>query len=85
MLKNGGSITLTKDHKTAAKDADAIATDVWVSMGEDPSVWGQRIKDLTPYQVTMEKMKQAKEDVIFLHCLPSFHDAETDIAQQVIK
>lgn len=83
--EHGGSITLTEDHKTAAKDADAIATDVWVSMGEDPAVWGKRIKDLTPYQVTMEKMKQAKEDAIFLHCLPSFHDGNTDTAQQVIK
>ncbi|AHF57326.1 MULTISPECIES: ornithine carbamoyltransferase [Spiroplasma] len=83
--ENGGSITLTEDHKTAAKDADVIATDVWVSMGEDKSVWKQRIADLTPYQVNMEKIKQAKEDVIFLHCLPSFHDENTDTAQDIIK
>ncbi len=54
-------------------------------MGEDPAVWGKRIKDLTPYQVTMEKMKQAKEDAIFLHCLPSFYDGNMDTVQQVIK
>ncbi|WP_342252691.1 ornithine carbamoyltransferase [Spiroplasma endosymbiont of Amphibalanus improvisus] len=83
--KNGGSITMTDDPKTAAIDADAIATDVWVSMGEDKSVWKQRIKDLTPYQVNMEKIKQAKDDVIFLHCLPSFHDDKTDMAQDIIK
>ncbi|UZQ31555.1 MAG: hypothetical protein OHM56_07895 [Spiroplasma phoeniceum] len=62
--EHDGSITLTEDHKTAVKDDDAIATDVWLSMGEDPAVWGKRIKDLTPYQVTMEKIKQAKEDAI---------------------
>lgn len=82
--ENGCSIEITEDYKNAAKDADAIATDVWVSMGEDQSLWGQRIKDLMPYQVTMEKIKQAKSDVIFLHCLPSFHDANTDIAQGII-
>ncbi|AKU79303.1 ornithine carbamoyltransferase [Spiroplasma turonicum] len=83
--ENGGSITMTTDYKTAAIDADAIATDVWVSMGEDSSVWGNRIKELTPYQVNMEKMRQGKKEVIFLHCLPSFHDDQTEVAKSVIK
>lgn len=61
----GGSITLTEDYKTAAKDADAIATDVWVSIGEDPAVLGKRIKDLIPYQVTMEKWNKKKKMLSF--------------------
>ncbi|WP_308149630.1 ornithine carbamoyltransferase [Spiroplasma sp. AdecLV25b] len=82
---HGGSITLTQDYQTASIDADVIATDVWVSMGEDKTVWKQRIKDLTPYQVNMAKIKIAKPDVIFLHCLPSFHDGNTKTAQDIIK
>lgn len=81
----GGTITLTEDYKTANKDADVVVTDVWVSMGEDKSVWKQRIKDLMPYQVNAEKMKIAKPDAIFLHCLPSFHDGNTQTAQDIIK
>ncbi len=83
--ETGGSITLTVDYKTASKDADVVATDVWVSMGEDKKLWKQRIKDLMPYQVNKEKMKIAKPNAIFLHCLPSFHDAKTQIAQEIIK
>ncbi len=83
--KNGGSILLSSDPKNAAKNADVIATDVWVSMGEDKSVWKKRISDLMPYQVNLEKMKQAKKDVVFLHCLPSFHDDNTEIGLDVKK
>ncbi|WP_425381441.1 ornithine carbamoyltransferase [Spiroplasma endosymbiont of Polydrusus pterygomalis] len=83
--ETGGSITLTVDYKTASKDADVVATDVWISMGEDKKIWKQRIKDLIPYQVNKEKMKIAKPNAIFLHCLPSFHDDKTQIAQEIIK
>lgn len=83
--ESGGSIILTEDYKTASKDADVIATDVWFSINEDKSVWKQRIKNLMPYQVNIEKMKIAKPDVIFLHCLPSFHDGNTQIAQDIVK
>ncbi len=83
--QHGGSITLTDDYHMAAHEADVIVTDVWVSMGEDPQVWAERIKVLTPYQVDMVKIQQAKPDVIFLHCLPSFHNDQTDIAQDIIK
>ena len=58
-------------------------TDVWVSMGEDDSVWQERIKLLKPYQVNKELMDKAKEDAIFLHCLPSFHNLETKIGLEV--
>lgn len=80
------SITLTVDSKTTSKDAAAVATDVWVSIiGEDKKLWKQRIGDLMPYQVNNEKMKIAKPNAIFLYCLPSFHDARTQIVQEIIK
>ncbi len=80
--ETGAEIILTEDPKEAAKDADVIATDVWVSMGEPDEVWQERIDMLMPYQVNKEKMDLAKEDAIFLHCLPSFHDDETVIGKE---
>lgn len=77
--ESGATITFTEDPMEAAKDADIICTDVWVSMGEPDEVWEERIRDLTPYKVTMQIMEQAKSDAIFLHCLPSFHNLETEI------
>lgn len=79
----GGSITLTDDIKAGVKDADVIYTDVWVSMGEEAQM-AERIKLLLPYQVNMEMLKATGNDkVIFLHCLPAFHDLETTVAQAI--
>ena len=79
----GGSITLTDDIKAGVKGADAIYTDVWVSMGEEDQM-AERIKLLAPYQVNTEMMEATgNPDVIFLHCLPSFHDLNTDVAKDV--
>ena len=72
--ESGGTVTLTEDVKEGTKNADVIYTDVWVSMGEPDEVWEERIHDLTPYKVTAEVMRNAGENAIFLHCLPSFHD-----------
>ncbi|WP_338959009.1 ornithine carbamoyltransferase [Spiroplasma endosymbiont of Tiphia femorata] len=83
--ETGGSIILTEDYKTASKDADVVATDVWTSVCEDKILLKQRIKELMPYQVNDEKMKIAKSDVIFLHSLPSFHDGNTQITQDIVK
>ncbi len=80
---SGGSILLTEDPMEAAKDADVIYTDVWVSMGEPDRVWEERIKDLTPYRVTKELMGAAKDTAIFLHCLPAFHDLKTKIGRDI--
>ena len=77
------TITLTENVEEGAKNADAIYTDVWVSMGEAMELWEQRIKLLQPYQVNMKVMKQAKPKAIFLHCLPSFHNNETTIGKQI--
>lgn len=82
-LETGATITLEEDVMTATKDADVIYTDVWVSMGEPAEVWESRINLLSPYQVNMEVMNNAKENAIFLHCLPSFHDLKTSIGQDI--
>ncbi len=64
------------------KGADVLYTDVWASMGEEAEI-PERVKLLTPYKVTMEMIEQTgNPDVIFLHCLPSFHDFETRMAKE---
>jgi ornithine carbamoyltransferase len=80
--QTGGSITLTSDIKDLA-GADVLYTDVWVSMGEEDQ-FEQRIKLLEPYRVDMDMIKATKNpDVIFLHCLPSFHDLETAVGREI--
>ena len=81
--KNGATITVTNDINALAGKADVIYTDVWLSLGEDKEKWGERISLLKPYQVTMDMMNLAKPTTIFLHCLPSFHDLNTSIAQEM--
>ena len=80
---SGGSITFEEDPMKAVEDADIVYTDVWVSMGEPDEVWEERIRDLTPYKVTMKLMNNAKKDAIFLHCLPAFHDRKTQIGSEM--
>jgi ornithine carbamoyltransferase len=64
--------------------ADFLYTDVWVSMGEDDAVWKQRIDQLLPYQVTTALMQATgKVRTRFLHCLPAFHNLETEVGRQV--
>ncbi len=81
--ETGGTITLTEDIMEGTKDADAIYTDVWVSMGEPMELWQERINLLQPYQVNMEVMNNAKPNAIFLHCLPSFHNIGTTIGKDI--
>ena len=81
--ENGCTITQTDIVNEATKDADVIYTDIWVSMGEDKSIWEKRIKLLSPYQVNSDVMKNAKPSAIFLHCLPSFHDLNTSVAKDI--
>ncbi len=80
---SGGSITLTENVEEAAKDADIIYTDVWVSMGEPDEVWAERIADLKPYQVNKKIMEMAKPTAIFMHDLPSFHNLDTKIGKEI--
>ena len=76
--ESGCTITLTSDPVAACTGADVIYTDVWVSMGEPEEVWAERIDQLQPYRVTSELMALAKPEAIFLHCLPAFHDTDTE-------
>lgn len=80
--KSGGKIEVLDNVDEAVKDADVIYTDIWVSMGEDEALYEPRVKMLSPYKVTTEMMKKTgKESTLFMHCLPSFHDFETEVAK----
>ena len=83
--ESGASITLTEDAVEGTKGADVICTDVWVSMGEPDEVWEERIRDLSPYKVTMDILNNAGPQCIFLHCLPAFHDDKTIIGAEIEK
>ena len=80
----GAKITLTEDVAEGVKDCDFLYTDVWVSMGEAPEAWDERVAVMTPYQVNMDVIKlTGNPQVKFMHCLPAFHNNETVIGQQV--
>ena len=83
--ETGAVLEFEEDVMTATKDADVIYTDVWVSMGEEASVWEERIKLLSPYQVNKRVMENASPNAIFLHCLPSFHDLNTTIGKEIFE
>ena len=83
--ENGGRVSFTDDRIGGVKDTDVIYTDVWVSMGESYDVWDERINRLSYYQVNSELVKHAKEDYLFMHCLPAFHDLNTKVAQEIEK
>ncbi|MGL6105072.1 ornithine carbamoyltransferase [Romboutsia sp.] len=77
-----GSVILTESMEDI-KNADVIYTDVWVSMGEEDQ-YEERINLLKDYQVNMKMIEKiGKEDTIFLHCLPAFHDLETKIGKEI--
>ncbi|NWO19808.1 ornithine carbamoyltransferase [Leptotrichia sp. oral taxon 223] len=81
--ENGGRVSFTDDRIAGVKDADVIYTDVWVSMGESSDVWKERINRLSYYQVNSELVKHAKDDYLFMHCLPAFHDLNTKVAKEI--
>lgn len=84
IAKNHDSkINMTEDPIEGTKNANVIYTDVWVSMGEPDEIWEKRINLLKPYQVNKQIIENASEDVIFLHCLPSFHDLNTTIGKDI--
>ncbi|PMP74462.1 MAG: ornithine carbamoyltransferase [Aciduliprofundum sp.] len=72
---NRSRIVLTNDPVEAAKDADVIYTDVWVSMGEEEER-EKRERDFKDYQVNLSLVKHAKKDYIFMHCLPAHRGLE---------
>lgn len=81
--ENYSWVKLTDNVNEAVTGANIIYTDTWVSMGEDPDIWGERIKLLKPYQVNAKAIDMADKEAIFMHCLPSFHNTETSIGKQI--
>ncbi len=83
-LTTGARISIETDPLKAVAGADFLYTDVWVSMGEPEAVWKQRIEQLLPYQVTASLMRASgKPRTRFMHCLPAFHNLETEVGRQV--
>ena len=84
--QTGAKISRTESVAEGVKGVDFLYTDVWVSMGEAAEVWEQRIKLLLPYQVNSNVVKlTGNPDVKFLHCLPSFHNRETAVGEDIFK
>ncbi len=81
--ETGATLSFITDPKEAVKGAHVLYTDVWVSMGEPEEVWEQRIKDLSPYRITGELMAIAGPQCRFMHCLPAFHDLNTEVGMQI--
>jgi len=82
--ETGAKITVSDDVPAAVHGCDVLVTDVWVSMGEPDEVWAERIKLLTPYQINAAAMAATgNPDVKFMHCLPAFHNADTQVGREI--
>ncbi len=82
VAKDTGAVIEVSDDISAIKDADVLYSDIWASMGEEDKI-PERVKMLTPFKITMEMLEATDNpDVLFLHCLPSFHDFETTMAKE---
>ncbi|SDX79530.1 ornithine carbamoyltransferase [Roseicitreum antarcticum] len=82
--ETGARITITEDVDQAVKDADFLYTDVWVSMGESTDKWAERIELLKPYQINADVMaKTGNPRTRFMHCLPAFHNTDTDVGKEI--
>jgi ornithine carbamoyltransferase len=84
--QSGARLVITEDINAVVKGVDFLYTDVWVSMGEADSVWEERIKLLKPYQVNQRLMEMTgNNNVKFMHCLPAFHNRETNIGEEIFQ
>ena len=82
--ETGARITITEDVDEAVLGVDVLLTDVWVSMGESEEAWADRIALLKPYQVNTDTMvKTGNLQVKFMHCLPAFHNTETEVGKEI--
>jgi len=83
-VRNGCTIEISHDPKAGVKGANILYTDVWVSMGEE-DLFQQRLALLRPFQINMELVRATGNleagKVIFLHCLPAFHDDKTEVSK----
>ena len=84
--ETGAKVTITDNVAEGVKGCDFLYTDVWVSMGEPKEVWEERIKLLLPYQVNKKAMElTGNKNCKFMHCLPAFHNLETEVGRDVHK
>ena len=81
--ETGAILEFTEDPEEAAKGANVLYTDVWLSMGEPDWIWAKRIRDLLPYRITQKLMDIAGPDAVFMHCLPAYHDKKTVVGKEV--
>ena len=81
--ETGAAISFEEDPAKAAKGADVLYTDVWVSMGEPVEVWAERINDLAAYQINQQLMDIAGPRAVFMHCLPAYHDHKTTVGREM--
>ncbi len=80
--QTGATLRFCEDPAEAVRDAQAVYTDIWVSMGEPDAVWEERIAALSPYQVNETLMEKAAPEAVFMHCLPAYHDKKTAIGRE---
>jgi ornithine carbamoyltransferase len=84
--QSGAQLTITENVPAAVLGCDVLLTDVWVSMGEPAEAWAERIELLRPYQVNRKTMAlTGNPDVKFMHCLPAFHNADTEVGRQIFE
>lgn len=84
--ETGARLTITDDPIAGVNGVDFIHTDVWVSMGEPDEAWKERLQLMLPYQVNSELMKKTGNPVVkFMHCLPSFHNRETTVGEEIYR
>lgn len=80
--QTGATLRFCEDPEQAVSGANAVYTDIWVSMGEPDEVWAERIGALSPYQVNEGLMQHAAKNAVFMHCLPAYHDKNTTIGRE---
>ena len=84
--RSGARITLSEDLDKALKGTDFVYTDIWVSMGEPKEDWAERVRLLSPYQVNRAALQRTGNPrVKFMHCLPAFHDENTEVGREVME
>ncbi|MCD4744887.1 MAG: ornithine carbamoyltransferase [Bacteroidales bacterium] len=82
--ETGAKITITDNIDKAVKGCDFLYTDVWLSMGEKPELWGKRINEMLPYQINKQVMEKTENSKVkFMHCLPAFHNTDTIVGKQI--
>lgn len=80
--QTGATLRFCEDPEQAVSGANAVYTDIWVSMGEPDEVWAERIGALSPYQVNEGLIQHAAKNAVFMHCLPAYHDKNTTIGRE---